>query len=204
MTGRSVVKSASNSRVGQAVRVLASSGCSRIRSTTLTTRTFSSGRCWRSRSAAASVSRVGTSPAQASTTSGLAARRCWPTPRCPAPRVQCSDRLVHGQPVRRGLLAGHDHVDVVAAAQAVVGRRQQGVGVRRQVDPDHLGLLVHHVVDEARVLVGEAVVVLPPDVRGQQVVQRGDRPPPGDAAGSTFSHLACWLNIESTMWMNAS
>ena len=63
------------------------------------------------------------------------------------------------------LLAGHDDVDVVAAAQAVVGHREQRVGVRRQVDPDDLGLLVHDVVDEARVLVAEAVVVLPPDVR---------------------------------------
>ena len=83
-----------------------------------------------------------------------------------------------------GLLAGHDHVDVVAAPQAVVGDAQQRVGVRRQVDADHLGLLVDHVVDEARVLVAEAVVVLPPDVRGEQVVQRGDRPPPGICRGS--------------------
>jgi len=60
---------------------------------------------------------------------------------------------VHVQPVRGRLLAGDDHVDVVAAAQAMVGDRQEGVGVRRQVDPDHFRLLVHHVVDEARVLV---------------------------------------------------
>ena len=35
------------------------------------------------------------------------------------------DRLVHRQPLRRRLLAGHDHVDVIAAAQAVVGHRQE-------------------------------------------------------------------------------
>ena len=93
------------------------------------------------------------------------------------------DRLVHRQPVRRRLLAGDHHVDVVAAAQAVVHHRQQRVGVRRQVDPDDPGLLVDDVVDEAGVLVGEAVVVLAPDVRAQQVVQRRDRAPPGDAGG---------------------
>ena len=35
-------------------------------------------------------------------------------------------------------------------------------------------------IDEARILVGEAVVILPPDMRGQQVIQRRDRLAPGD------------------------
>ena len=90
------------------------------------------------------------------------------------------DGLVHRQPLRRRLLAGDDDVDVVAAAEAVVGDREQAVGVGRQVDADHLRLLVDDVVDEAGVLVAEAVVVLPPDVRAEEVVERGDRPPPGD------------------------
>ena len=88
------------------------------------------------------------------------------------------DRLVHRQPLRRRLLAGHDDVDVVAAAQAVVGDRKQAVGVGRQIDADDFRLLVHDVVDEARILVAEAVVVLAPDMARQQVVQRPDRPPP--------------------------
>ncbi len=60
------------------------------------------------------------------------------------------DRGVHREPLRRRVLARDHDVDVVAAAQAVVHDRQQAVGVRRQVDPDDLGLLVDHVVDEAR------------------------------------------------------
>ena len=76
------------------------------------------------------------------------------------------------------LLAGHDDVDVLAAAQAVIGDGEQAVRVRGQVDPDDLGLLVHHQVDETRILMREAVVVLPPDVRAEQVVERRDRPPP--------------------------
>jgi hypothetical protein len=74
------------------------------------------------------------------------------------------DRLVHRQEVQRGLLAGDDHVDVVAAAQAVVSDREQAVAVGREVDPDDLRLLVDDVVDEARVLVREPVVVLAPHV----------------------------------------
>ena len=86
----------------------------------------------------------------------------------PVPDAETSgamrNRIVHGQVVERGLLAGDDHVDIVAAAQAVIGDRKQAVDVGREVDPDDLRLLVGHVVDESRVLVGKAVVVLPPDV----------------------------------------
>ena len=113
------------------------------------------------------------------------------------------ERFIHGQPVQLGLFAGHDDVDVVPAAQAVIGHRQEAVGVGRKVDADDFGLLVDHVIDEARILVAEAVVVLSPDVAREEVVQRGDGPAPRDLA-LTFSHLACWLNMESTMWMNAS
>jgi hypothetical protein len=73
--------------------------------------------------------------------------------------------------------------------------------VGREVDADDLGLLVDDVVDEARVLVGEAVVVLPPDVRAEQVVEGGDGPalewPRPSAIGAR-------LTMESTMWMKAS
>src|ERR1017187_5012217 len=93
------------------------------------------------------------------------------------------DGGVHVQPLRRGLFAGNNDVDVVAAAAAIVGDRQQGVGVGRQIDADDLGLLVHHMVDEARVLVAKAVVVLPPHVGGEQVVQGGNRPAPGNVTG---------------------
>ena len=56
---------------------------------------------------------------------------------------------------------------------------EQRVGVGRQIDADDVGLLVDDVVDEARVLMAEAVVILPPHMRGEQVIQRGDRPAPG-------------------------
>ena len=91
----------------------------------------------------------------------------------PDPQTACAmqDGIVHGQVVESGLLTGHDNVDVVAAAQAVVHHRQQAIGIRRQVDPDHLRLFVDHVVDEPRVLVREAVVVLSPDVTREEVVE---------------------------------
>ena len=93
------------------------------------------------------------------------------------------DGGVHRQPLRRRVLARDHDVDVMAAAQAVVHHRQQAVGIRRQVDAHDIGLLVHDVVDEAGILVGEAVVILAPDVRGQQVVQRGDLAPPRQLRG---------------------
>ena len=104
-----------------------------------------------------------------------------PLPDAHAPGA-VDDRLVDRQVVERRLLAGDDHVDVVARPQAVIGHREQRVGVRRQVDADHLRLLVDDVVDEPRVLVGEAVVILSPDVRAEEVVQRRHRAPPRDVA----------------------
>jgi hypothetical protein len=65
----------------------------------------------------------------------------------------------------------------------VVEDRQQAVRVGRQVHPDDVGFLVDHVVEEPGVLVGEAVMVLLPDVGGEQVVQRGDLPPPRQLRG---------------------
>ena len=90
------------------------------------------------------------------------------------------DGGVHVEPLRRGLFAGHDHVHVVAAAQAVIRHGEQRVRVGRQIDADDFRLLVHDMVDEAGVLMAEAVVVLPPHMRREQVVQRGNRPPPGN------------------------
>ena len=174
MMGLSVVKSASKSASLQPVRMLAAGAASFIRSTTLTTRIF------RLRQVSPQDRHGGQGlqrrhvAAQAITTSGSPPWSLLAQSQMPMPSVQCAHGRVHGQPLRQRVLAGHHDVDVVAAAQAVVHHRQQAVGIRRQVDADDVGLLVDHVVDEAGVLVGEAVVVLPPDVRGQQVVERGD------------------------------
>ncbi|MNF04850.1 hypothetical protein D3C80_2044550 [compost metagenome] len=79
-------------------------------------------------------------------------------------------RLIHGQPLRFRLLAGYDDVDAVPCPQTMVADPEQGVGVRRQIDADDIGFLVGDEVDEARVLMGKAIVVLPPDMRGEQIV----------------------------------
>jgi phage tail protein X len=65
------------------------------------------------------------------------------------------------------------------AAQAVIEDRQQAIGVGRKVNAHDIGLLVDDVVEEAGILVREAVVILLPDVGGEQIVQRRDLPPPG-------------------------
>ena len=76
--------------------------------------------------------------------------------------------MAHGcvdvQPIGCGLLAGNDEVHIVPAAETMIGDRKQRIGVGWQVDPNDIGLLVRDVIDEAGVLVGEPVVVLPPDV----------------------------------------
>src|SRR5690349_21221127 len=102
------------------------------------TRTFSSGMWRRSRSTAASVSRVGTSPQQAMTTSGSWPRSLLAHSQMPRPASQC-------------LIASND-----------------------------LRLFVDDMIDEPRILMAEAVMVLPPDMARQEIVQRPDRPAPGN------------------------
>ena len=91
--------------------------------------------------------------------------------------------LFHRQPMRGRVFARDHDIDVVPAAQAVVHHREQAVRVGRQVHAHDRRLLVDDVVDEPRVLVREAVVILPPDVRGQQVIQRRDLAPPRQVRG---------------------
>ena len=71
-------------------------------------------------------------------------------------------------------LVGDDDVDVIGAAEAVVGHAEQAIRVGRQVDAGDFGALVGDDVEEARVLVGEAVVILAPDERGDEEIDRRD------------------------------
>jgi len=80
------------------------------------------------------------------------------------------DGGVHRQPLRRRMFARDYDVDVMPAAQTMIHHRQQAVGIRRKINAHDLGFLVHDVVNEAGILVREAVVILAPDMRGQQVV----------------------------------
>src|SRR5512140_1423596 len=84
------------------------------------------------------------------------------------------DRLIHRQPLRSGLFACYHNVDIVAAAQAMIGHRKERVRVRRKINADDLCFLVYNVIDEPRILVADSVVILPPDVGRQEIIERGD------------------------------
>ena len=90
---------------------------------------------------------------------------------CPLPDADTFGAMldggVHCEPLRRGVLAGDDNVDVVAAAQAMVHYGQQAVCIRWKIDAHNLGFLVYDEIDEPGILVSEAVVILAPNVRCQ-------------------------------------
>ena len=183
MIGLSRVKIMSKARCDRPCGCSVSS-CSRIRSTTLTNRIFNSGRFRLSRSTAASPSSVGTSPAVAMTTSGSSPRTSVPAhSQIPRPRVQCAIACSMVRKFGLGCFPATTTLTYWRETQAVVVGGQQGVGVRRQIDPHHLGALVDHVVDEPRILMAEPVVVLAPDMAGQQVIEAGDRPSPRNVVG---------------------
>ena len=60
----------------------------------------------------------------------------------------------------------------------MVGDGKEAVRIGRQINTHDLGLLVHDMVNETGVLMGEAVVVLPLHVRAKEVIERGNGSPP--------------------------
>ena len=92
------------------------------------------------------------------------------------------DGRIHVEILQCGLFSRHDDVYVVTAAQAMVGDGEQAVCVGRQINAHHIGLLIHHMIYEAGVLMAEAIVILPPDVGGQKIIEGSDRPAPGNGA----------------------
>ncbi len=94
----------------------------------------------------------------------------------PAPDAQAlgavADGGVHVQILQMHLFVTDDDVDIVVAAQAVVGRRQEGVDVRGQVDAGDSRFFIHHHVEEPRILMGKAVVVLAPNRGGDEQIDR--------------------------------
>ena len=76
------------------------------------------------------------------------------------------------------MLARNNDIDVIPATQAVIKDRQQTVGVGRKVNAHDIGLLIDDVVEKARILMREAIVILLPDVGSKQIVQRRNLPAP--------------------------
>jgi hypothetical protein len=68
------------------------------------------------------------------------------------------------------LLVGDNHIDIVNSSQAVIGDRQQAVRIRRQIDARDARAFVGDHIEESRILMGKAVVVLPPHGGGNQQV----------------------------------
>ena len=87
------------------------------------------------------------------------------------------------EPLPFQLLAGDDQVDVIPAPEAVIGHAKQAIGVWRQINSNDFGAFVRDMIDEAWILMGKSVVILPPHQRGEQIVERNDRLPPGHVPG---------------------
>ena len=101
------------------------------------------------------------------------------------------------------LLVRDDDVDVVVAAQAMVGDGEQAVGVGRQVDAHTSGLLF---ATTSRKPGSWCVKPLWSCRQTRDVISRlSDATSARQGSSLQFSsHLACWLNIESMTWTNAS
>ena len=86
--------------------------------------------------------------------------------------------LIHGQPLEAGVFGRDDDVDVVLALHAVVEAGEQAVCIGREIHTHDVRLFVCDVIEESRILMSKAVVVLLPDVGGENEVQRRNVLPP--------------------------
>src|SRR5215468_4389438 len=137
-------------------------GCSLKRSTTLMKRILMSGNSCRNSAVAAKASCVGISPAEAITRSGSPAWSLLAVPDADAFRA-VRDGFIHIQILQVQLFVRNNHVDVVLAAEAVIGHRQQAISVRGKINTRYRGAFVENYVQKPWVLMREAVVLLPPD-----------------------------------------
>ena len=90
-----------------------------------------------------------------------------------------SDSVLHVEPLQLWLLINDDQVDIVAATEAVIGDREQAVGIWWQVDASDCAFFGEHGIDQPRSLMTEAVMIVAPAGRGQQNVERGNCFAPG-------------------------
>jgi len=77
-------------------------------------------------------------------------------------------RYIHVEPLRLRLLPRDNDVDSVPTSEAMTGDVEKGIGVRREVYAHDIRFLVHHKINEPRILMAE--VVLPPDMGHEQIV----------------------------------
>lgn len=77
----------------------------------------------------------------------------------------------HVQKLEMVLLICNDNVDVVRAAEAVVGNGEKAVSVGWKVDAYNFRALVGDDIEETGILVGKAVVILSPDCGGKKDIE---------------------------------
>src|ERR1700722_20432756 len=54
----------------------------------------------------------------------------------------------------------------------MIGHAEQAIGVGRQIDANHIGAFVRNDIEKSRILMSEAVVILSPDERRDQNIDR--------------------------------
>ena len=70
------------------------------------------------------------------------------------------------------MLGCHDDIDIVLRLDAVIEARQQTVGIRRKIETNNVCLLVGNMIQETRILMRKAIMILLPDMRRQNNIER--------------------------------
>ena len=94
--------------------------------------------------------------------------------------LPCNAQLRHPwSAIGQGMFAGNYHIDIVPAAQTMIKNRKQAVGIGRKINAHYIRFLIDNMVEETGILMCESVVILLPDMRGKQIIQRSNFSSPG-------------------------
>src|SRR5207249_2622135 len=97
---------------------------------------------------------------------------------CPFPNPKTframNNCAINIKPLRLGLFSCHDHIDVIATFQTMIGHRKKGIGIWRKVNANDTWFFIDDVVDKSWILMTKSIVVLSPDMGSEEIGKRSD------------------------------
>ena len=108
------------------------------------------------------------------------------------PDTSCAmlDGRIHAEKLQTRLFPRDNSVDEISTSETFIRDNQQAIGIRRQINSDHFGFFVGHMINKPRALMRKSIVILPPHMGHQKIIEWGNGSSvPGDLGSRHFHPL---------------